>query len=482
MSTIGHNSGSLEFEALSRERDEYRRRAEISEQLAETYRGERDHFQAQMRRVSTLLDSDLSAAQKCMGARIIASADATGEAVLPTKSLLRAASSVTRMLATDGVRALRDVGLIAAESRASGRARVYQLLDESVLEEAVNAIRARRLDEPDPTSENAASDDRNCSNSYHLLNSEVADKPAQLNPEMPEVIENLSLKESLKCKKNYHLSPNCSNFYHLAEAGQKEKSPHTPLKEKLPVSNLEILGVDSFARTADFSIGTASLDDVTPAAPIEATSDEPAAPIVTVEPGSVEAGPAEAGRVSRRTGARGTRLASDWELPEDWLTEAVADTGLDADTVRREGDRFRDHWISTTGRAATKLDWRATWRNWCRSARDRLRRRPSVNDDDMIGYRFQFANGSQVLTRGDLRQLVSEGAGDGLTRQNVYSACLEIEPQLLRASLRPKRQLLDMVRREALTRVVFPTAAAPEAKRDTLADLYGDYACAGGAQ
>jgi hypothetical protein len=37
--------------------------------------------------------------------------------------------------------------------------------------------------------------------------------------------------------------------------------------------------------------------------------------------------------------------------------------GLDAGQVR---DNFRDWWHAATGARATKRDWPATWRVWCR--------------------------------------------------------------------------------------------------------------------
>jgi hypothetical protein len=37
--------------------------------------------------------------------------------------------------------------------------------------------------------------------------------------------------------------------------------------------------------------------------------------------------------------------------------------------VREEADKFRDHWHAKAGQGATKLDWEATWRNWCRNSK-----------------------------------------------------------------------------------------------------------------
>lgn len=94
-------------------------------------------------------------------------------------------------------------------------------------------------------------------------------------------------------------------------------------------------------------------DAATPAQPAdEPAGDEP-------EPATAKTKP-----------ARGTRLPSDWTLPDDWLAWALADRPESTETaMRRVGERFRDHWIAATGKGATKLDWFATWRNWVRNER-----------------------------------------------------------------------------------------------------------------
>jgi hypothetical protein len=35
--------------------------------------------------------------------------------------------------------------------------------------------------------------------------------------------------------------------------------------------------------------------------------------------------------------------------------------------VRLIAEKFRNHWKATAGKAGTKLDWLATWQNWCHS-------------------------------------------------------------------------------------------------------------------
>lgn len=65
---------------------------------------------------------------------------------------------------------------------------------------------------------------------------------------------------------------------------------------------------------------------------------------------------------------RGSRLPADWDL-----TPALAEwTAREAPAVnaRAELQKFRDYWQSVPGAKGVKLDWDATWRNWCRRVVD----------------------------------------------------------------------------------------------------------------
>lgn len=59
---------------------------------------------------------------------------------------------------------------------------------------------------------------------------------------------------------------------------------------------------------------------------------------------------------------RGSRLPPDW-APDEPLREFASKLGLDPGA---EAAAFRDHWQAATGKGATKLDWSAAWRTWCR--------------------------------------------------------------------------------------------------------------------
>lgn len=65
---------------------------------------------------------------------------------------------------------------------------------------------------------------------------------------------------------------------------------------------------------------------------------------------------------------RGARLAKDWILPKPWGEWAIAQyPHWTPDVVRLIAQGFGNHWKAKAGKDATKLDWEATWQNWCMS-------------------------------------------------------------------------------------------------------------------
>jgi hypothetical protein len=65
---------------------------------------------------------------------------------------------------------------------------------------------------------------------------------------------------------------------------------------------------------------------------------------------------------------RGTRLPTDWALPKAWGDWALAEfPQWTSAKVRTEAANFADHWHGLSGKDATKVDWLATWRKWCRN-------------------------------------------------------------------------------------------------------------------
>lgn len=101
---------------------------------------------------------------------------------------------------------------------------------------------------------------------------------------------------------------------------------------------------------------------------------------------------------------RGARLPDDWKLPVDWQQWArVNFPATSAEAVTLEADKFRDFWCSKAGQGATKLDWQATWRNWCRTAfaakpgRQPVNNGRSAYDERMARQRAQIAEARALI-------------------------------------------------------------------------------------
>lgn len=70
-----------------------------------------------------------------------------------------------------------------------------------------------------------------------------------------------------------------------------------------------------------------------------------------------------------REGPKGVRLALDWALPADWRAFAKGERFWTDKEIDAEASLFADYWYSQPGQKGVKLDWFATWRNWCRNSR-----------------------------------------------------------------------------------------------------------------
>lgn len=60
---------------------------------------------------------------------------------------------------------------------------------------------------------------------------------------------------------------------------------------------------------------------------------------------------------------RGTRLAENFVMPDDWKGYA-AEKGYSRPVIEREAEKFTLHWQTKTGKDATKIDWRKAWQKW----------------------------------------------------------------------------------------------------------------------
>jgi DNA-binding transcriptional ArsR family regulator len=79
---------------------------------------------------------------------------------------------------------------------------------------------------------------------------------------------------------------------------------------------------------------------------------------------------------SAEKGKKGSRLLDSFTVPTDWIAWAE-DQGMPPDMAQLEAAKFPDFWRSQPGSKGVKLDWLATWRNWCRSAMQRANIKPA---------------------------------------------------------------------------------------------------------
>ncbi len=58
------------------------------------------------------------------------------------------------------------------------------------------------------------------------------------------------------------------------------------------------------------------------------------------------------------------------ECPQEWVQFAMNDLSWESAHVYSTFDKFSDYWKAKAGSNAVKVDWLATWRNWCRNERN----------------------------------------------------------------------------------------------------------------
>lgn len=77
--------------------------------------------------------------------------------------------------------------------------------------------------------------------------------------------------------------------------------------------------------------------------------------------------PSEQSGTEKNRADRATRIPDDFSLTQERRLVAEAER-LPAE---RTFEKFCDYWRAIGGQKARKIDWEATWRNWCRTEADR---------------------------------------------------------------------------------------------------------------
>lgn len=102
---------------------------------------------------------------------------------------------------------------------------------------------------------------------------------------------------------------------------------------------------------------------------------------------------------------KASRLPPDWVLPKRYGEYAISQ-GWCETSIRLEADKFRDYWISKSGKDATKLDWLAVWRNWLRNSNS-----PKIKS-------INGGNDGKSTDASDGLQRIIGAAAAGTSRQN----------------------------------------------------------------
>lgn len=67
---------------------------------------------------------------------------------------------------------------------------------------------------------------------------------------------------------------------------------------------------------------------------------------------------------------KGSRISEDWELSDEWGDWSSEEFGWSTEKIITTAEQFKDYWLSASGQKGVKLDWYATWRNWCRKQQE----------------------------------------------------------------------------------------------------------------
>lgn len=114
---------------------------------------------------------------------------------------------------------------------------------------------------------------------------------------------------------------------------------------------------------------------------------------------------------------KGSRLPIDFTPDFDFALNA----GLSRSQAQTEFAKFRDYWAAKSGQGAIKTDWQATWRNWVRSAVERMgnqragplppKPNPALAAADALMEKFDAVSPSQTEANPPYPRLVAVAGG-----------------------------------------------------------------------
>lgn len=105
---------------------------------------------------------------------------------------------------------------------------------------------------------------------------------------------------------------------------------------------------------------------------------------------------------------KGTRF-DEKVTTEEWEIFARDNLGWDKERTQATFNEFNDYWIGVAGAKGVKLDWLATWRNWCRRANEKpYRNNSQIRERGLTAHEKQLEATRNVIARGRSRDSLSE--------------------------------------------------------------------------
>ncbi len=181
-------------------------------------------------------------------------------------------------------------------------------------------------------------------------------------------VDNFKSAECVKTPLPSHRCPETRDFKHLGIFPNQFGNFPRPIPLDIPLDKALVVGeslrgenkldedpVDNFKPVDKCGGEVKEGDELAPALPMGAGAHSTPSPSPAVKP--------------TRVSKNGTRLADDWELPDEWrewsLQAGVTETDIEIFELK-----FKNYWLSTT-KNPTKLNWFMTWKNWCVSDYER---------------------------------------------------------------------------------------------------------------
>lgn len=97
----------------------------------------------------------------------------------------------------------------------------------------------------------------------------------------------------------------------------------------------------------------------------------------------------------------------DGQIPNEWFEWCTNTLQWQPERIRNVFEGFYDYWLGKSGQNASKRDWFATWRNWCRNNNERSATSASRPNGNYLTAGQRHASGV-VLEHAGWNQILSE--------------------------------------------------------------------------